>query len=95
MFSGASKQFIVDLISTVDEHHLLVCLEEEHKVTHKKPSLKSVAKKAIGEVRQVTEKTEFSSKFEDVFDMDYSAPLPKSHKKARGHLSAQVGSLPS
>lgn len=59
-------------------------------MTHKKPSLKSVAKKAIGEVRQVTEKTEFSSKFEDVFDMDYSAPLPKSHKKARGHLSAQV-----
>lgn len=39
-FSGASKQVIVNLIPTVNEHHLLLSLEVKQKVTPNKPPWK-------------------------------------------------------
>lgn len=77
----------MDLIPTVDEHHLLVGLAEEQKVSPKK----LMSKKAVEELGQESEKTESLSESEDVFDVDlfgvdYSAPLPRGHKKAKGTI---------
>lgn len=84
VFSGASKQVIMYLISTVDEYHLLVGLEDEQKTTLKKTSSKPVAKKDVKEVDQGSEKVKSSSKFEDLFDVDYSAPSLRGYRKAKG-----------
>lgn len=45
-------------------------------------------KKAVQEVSEGSEKTEFSSEFEDVVDVDYLTSLRRGHKKAKGaHIS--------
>lgn len=40
----------MDLIGTVDQHYLLIGVEEEKKVFPQKPSSKSVTEKAIKEL---------------------------------------------
>lgn len=87
---GTSKQVIVYLIPTVDEFYLLVDLEEEQKVIPKKHSSSLVAKKTVEEVGQGSEKIKPLSKFEDVFDVDYSTPLPRGHMKAKRDSNTQV-----
>lgn len=74
-YCGASKQVIVDLKSTLDEHHLLIGLDEGVKMSFKKTPLRSMTKKAIEEVIEGSKKTESSSEFEDVFDVDYETRL--------------------
>lgn len=84
-FSGASHS---GSDTMVDDHHLLVRLEEEQKVPPKKTPLKLVAKKVVEEVGQGREKTESSSEFEDVFDVNNSPLFP------RGLLTSKLTDKP-
>lgn len=62
----------------------------------KKTPYKIATKKAVKELYQGSEKNETSSKFEDVFDVDYSAPPTKVIRKLRGtQVSKYWGSLSS
>lgn len=46
-------------------------------MTLKKTQSKSVTKKAVEKVARGREKSEYSSEFEDVFNVDYFAPQPR------------------
>lgn len=67
-FKGITKELIIELKPTTDELHLLV--ELENVVSPKKVLEKRGMKKAF-EVA-LGEKTDSSSKFNDVFDVDFS-----------------------
>lgn len=82
---------IVDLIPSMDEHHLLVGLKEEKVASPKKTPEKKVVKKEDKEVDEWGgEKIKSSSELNDVFNVDYSAPPTKGRKKSRGDLSSQA-----
>lgn len=61
-FNKSAKQLIIELIPTLDEHHLLVEVEDAKKVSLKKTPKKKMPKKASEEVG-VGEKTDSSSEF--------------------------------
>lgn len=74
---GATKHVIVELISTKNEYHLLVGLEEEEKVVMHEAKGKKAPKKRASKHGQKGgggwEKVS-SSKFDDVFDVKYDVP---------------------
>lgn len=74
-------------MSKADEHHLLVGLKKEKVVSPKKRALK----KAVDEVREGGEKRESSSEFYYVFDVDYSFPSKRGHKKIMGTRVPKLG----
>lgn len=74
---------MVNLVPQMDGHHLLVSFEEELKVSPKKIPSKIVSKKTAKELGVGSEKRKWLSKFDDVFDVDYFAPLTRGCKKAK------------
>lgn len=61
-FFEATEQVIVDLIPTVEEHRLVVGLQDEEKVSAKKTPSHRVVKKAVEEMGR-DEKSKSSSEF--------------------------------
>lgn len=83
-FFKGSKHVIVDLILTIDEHHLLVRLK---RVLKRQTPTRPVAKKSIKGVTEGSGKAKSLFELEDVFDVDCSTPMQRKKLKL---MSAHV-----
>lgn len=79
--AGATKEVIIELIPITDDHHLLIRLKDDKVVSPKKTTEKRASKKAVKEVG-AGEKNDLSSRFDDVFDVNFSIPSPRNVRRS-------------